>query len=683
MSEEENAEGLEIERSPKMARRALVHGHTLILMDVEAEHLDDVLDAVGDELAKDPTTYRDSVRESLRRHGDSGPEVLDGGVAIIHDSVPATDGIPVNVDVLVRLNEPLALRDEEGEAVRFVWVLITSEKTHPHVGAAAEFAHLMHHQDLSDAATAAETPEELAAAFEHALRQEIDLKRIPPELERTGKLFGGVARDIKRHLPHYFRDFAAGFKLKVLGSVLFMFVACLAAAVAFGGLLSTLTGGQIGAVESLLASAVCGVAWALMAGQPLPIVGATGPNVIFTGILYGLCQHYEIPFLPTAAVVGLWAGFFLIVLAATDASALIRYFTRFTDEVFAALIGLIFISEAAHDLAGSFQDAEVSEATALFELLLALGTTVVAIALARFRRQPYLRAKFREFLSDFGPAIAILAMSLLAHAWPEIELPKLDAPDHLAPSIDRDWLVNPMEVPTWVWGAAAIPAMLLTILIWVNQNITARLTNSPDYKLEHGPSFHWDMAVMGLLVGTMSMFGLPWVVGAVVRSLNHVKSLVVLDGRGRTVGVVENRISNLMIHVLIGASVLFFLPYLSLIPMAVLFGLFLFMGIGTLGGNQFVDRFKLWIMDPNLYPPTHYIRAVPLRVIHGYTGIQFICLSVLWVVKTSFIGILFPFFVALLVPIRMYLKKVFRPHHLALLDAEEGPADEEFKEIGA
>ncbi len=94
-------------------------------------------------------------------------------------------------------------------------------------------------------------------------------------------------------------------------------------------------------------------------------------------------------------------------------------------------------------------------------------------------------------------------------------------------------------------------------------------------------------------------------------------------------GVVENRISNLMIHVLIGASVLFFLPYLSLIPMAVLFGLFLFMGIGTLGGNQFVDRFKLWITDPSLYPPTHYIRAVPLRFVHAYTGIQFVCLAVL------------------------------------------------------
>ena len=428
MSDDSQSNGLPIARSQQHARRALVYGRTLILLDVEAEHLDDVLDAVAEELATDPTTgYRDSVKESLRRLGDSGPELLDGGVAVVHDSLPAVDGVPVDVDVLVRTQEPLALRDDEGDAVRFIWVLITSEKTHPHVGAAAEFAHLMHHEDLAQPALAAETPGELAAAFEHALKREIDLQRIPPELERTGRLFGGMIRDLKRRAPHYIDDFRQGFRVKVLGSVLFMFVACLAAAVAFGGLLSTLTDGQIGAVETLLASAVCGVVWSLCAGQPLPIVGATGPNVIFTGILYGLCQRFDVPFLPTVACTGLWAGFFLLVLAATDASALIRYFTRFTDEVFAALIGLIFISEAAYDLTGAFQDSDVSEATALFSLLLALGTTVIAIALARFRRLPYLRAKFREFLSDFGPAIAILAMTLIAHSWSSLELPKLEA----------------------------------------------------------------------------------------------------------------------------------------------------------------------------------------------------------------------------------------------------------------
>jgi mannitol/fructose-specific phosphotransferase system IIA component (Ntr-type) len=680
--EQPPAESDAIGRSYERARRALLGGRTAMLLDVDAEHVDDVLEEVARAIANDESQsneYLEAVRESLSRNADSGPDVLDGGVGIVHDRVRGVEG-PV-VDVLVRTAKPLALRDGDGQSVRFLWVLISGEATHPHVGAAAEFAQLMHHGEFAEAAHVAETPDELVAAFEHALRLEVGFGRMPPELERTGKLFGGIARDLRRRLPWWVDDFRAGLRIKVLASVLFMFVACLAPAVAFGGLLSTLTGGQIGAVETLLASAVCGVLWALFAGQPLPIVGATGPNVIFTGILFGLCERFDVPFLPTVAWTGLWAGVFLLVLAATDASALIRYFTRFTDEIFAALIALIFISEAVSDLGGAFADPAQSPASQYFSLLLALGTFGVAISLSHFRRRPYLRPKMREFLSDFGPAIAITTMTLFALASDGVQLPTLDAPDHFAPSVERDWLVDPLAAPKWVWVASAVPAILLTILIWVNQNITARLANSPDYKLEKGPAFHWDIALMGLLVGLMGMFGLPWVVGAVVRSLNHVKSLTVTDDQGRTIGVLENRVSNLTIHLLMGAAVLFFLPWLAVIPMAVLFGLFLFMGFGTLGGNQFVDRLKLWITDPNLYPPTHYLRAVPGRVVHLFTGVQLGCLTVLWMVKASVIGILFPFFVALLVPVRMLLAKTLRPHHLALLDAEEGPADEQYREI--
>ncbi len=668
-------------RAPQRARRVLADGKTFILLDVEAEDLDQALEAVAATLSEEDGTeaYREAVRKSLRQHHDSGPEVLDQGLAIIHDRVDEK-GPPV--DVLVRVSDPIPLRDDDGNPVRFIWTLISNEATHPRIDAAAEFAHLLEHPEFADAATTAETQDELVAAFEHELRRDIGFKRIPPELEHTGRLFGGMVRDVKRRLPHWVDDFRQGFRLKVLGSILFMFVACLAAAVAFGGLLATLTGGQIGAIETLLASAVCGVLWSLFAGQPLPIVGATGPNIIFTGILYSLCVRFDVPFLPTAAWVGLWAGLFLFILAATDASALIRYFTRFTDEIFSALIGIIFIGEAVSDLRRGFSDGESSAGTALFALLIALGTFAFAFSLARFRRQPYLRARVREFLSDFGPAIAIVGMTVLAHSYEPVPLPTLDAPDDFAPTIDRDWLVNPFEAPKWVWGAAALPALLLTILIWVNQNITARLTNSPDYKLKKGPAYHWDIAIMGGFVGLMSMFGLPWVVGAVVRSLNHVKSLEITE-KGRTIGVVENRLSNLVIHLMIGACVLFFLPYLATVPMAVLFGLFLFMGVGSLGGNQFIDRLKLWAMEPEQYPLTHYLRAVPVRIVHTYTAIQAACLTVLWIVKASVIGILFPFFVAMLIPVRMFVGKKLRPHHVALLDAEEGPEDEEFREVGA
>jgi len=180
------------------------------------------------------------------------------------------------------------------------------------------------------------------------------------------------------------------------------------------------------------------------------------------------------------------------------------------------------------------------------------------------------------------------------------------------------------------------------------------------------------------------MFGLPWLVAATVRSLNHVRSLATIDSvtlpngetHERIVHVRENRMTGLTIHLLIGFSLLL-LPWLKEIPMAVLYGLFLFMGIVSMSGNQFFERLSLWLRDPDLYPVTHYIRRVPSRTIHAFTALQFSCLAILWIVKSSSIGILFPIFIALLVPVRMIASMFFSAEHLAALDADEEPEEEE------
>ena len=43
----------------------------------------------------------------------------------------------------------------------------------------------------------------------------------------------------------------------------------------------------------------------------------------------------------------------------------------------------------------------------------------------------------------------------------------------------------------------------------------------------------------------------------------------------------------------------------------------------------------------------------------------------LWILKASPLGILFPVLIALLVPLRLSMDRVFEPAHLELLDAEE------------
>jgi hypothetical protein len=291
----------------------------------------------------------------------------------------------------------------------------------------------------------------------------------------------------------------------------------------------------------------------------------------------------------------------------------------------------------------------------------------------------------REFLADFGPTLAILLMAVIAFlASDAISLDPLPAPDHVQTTTGRSWLVPFAETPRWVIWLSIVPALLCSLLVFLDQNITARLVNSPDNNLQKGEAYHLDLLVVGVLIAACSIFGLPWLVAATVRSLNHVRSLAttedIVDKAGAShthiLHVRENRLTGVAIHLLIGISLLL-LPLIKYIPLSVLFGLFLYMGVVSMKGNQFFERLSLWATDPALYPRTHFVRRVPWRVMHVFTVIQLVCLVVLWFVKTSAWGLLFPLFVAMLVPVRFLLGKLFEPQYLAALDAEENPEEEE------
>ena len=100
-----------------------------------------------------------------------------------------------------------------------------------------------------------------------------------------------------------------------------------------------------GAMEQMLAGAIGGVLFSLFGGQPLIILGATGPMLVFEEILFSFCESTHLDYLPFRFWIGIWTMIYCIILVVTDASSLVRYFTRFTEESFATLIALIFIYE--------------------------------------------------------------------------------------------------------------------------------------------------------------------------------------------------------------------------------------------------------------------------------------------------------------------------------------------------
>jgi sodium borate transporter 11 len=117
----------------------------------------------------------------------------------------------------------------------------------------------------------------------------------------------------------------------------------------------------------------------------------------------------------------------------------------------------------------------------------------------------------------------------------------------------------------------------------------------------------------------------------------------------------ETRITGIVSHILIGLSVFLLPKPLMYIPTAVLDGLFLYMAITALNGNQMFERVTLLFMEQAAYPPNHYIRRCPQRKIHTFTFCQLVQLGLMCFFGFSpwpYIKMVFPVIILLLLPIR-------------------------------
>lgn len=162
-------------------------------------------------------------------------------------------------------------------------------------------------------------------------------------------------------------------------------------------------------------------------------------------------------------------------------------------------------------------------------------------------------------------------------------------------------------------------------------------------------------------------------VAATVRSISHVRALSIFDSAGKLKKTIEQRVTGLSIHSLIGACVLFGGPrkILTQIPTPVLMGLFLFLGTSALPGNEMWERIKEIFKDSSIAPKERW-SAVPRKVSILFTAIQMACLGAMVYVKESPIGVLFPVVIAMLAPLRVYLEKsgVVKKEYMDILDED-------------
>ncbi|XP_054612174.1 electrogenic sodium bicarbonate cotransporter 1-like isoform X6 [Dunckerocampus dactyliophorus] len=574
--------------------------------------------------------------------------------------------------------------------------------------------------------------------------------QIGEELQCTRKFCGGLILDVKRKLPFFASDFYDALHIQSLSAILFIYLGTVTNAITFGGLLGDATDNMQGVLESFLGTALTGAVFCLLAGQPLTILSSTGPVLVFERLLFNFSKDNGFDYLEFRLWIGLWSGAFCLVLVATDASFLVQYFTRFTEEGFSALISFIFIYDAfkkmiklahhnpinAHydadlitqydcrcqpgnssdlfDVAALTNSSDLSENATwaslsrrqcvkfggslvgeacgyvpditLMSFILFFGTYTCSMALKKFKTSRFFPTKVRKLISDFAIILAILLFCGV-DALVGVDTPKLIVPSEFKPtSPTRGWFVPPFGGnPWWVYLAAALPALLVTILIFMDQQITAVIVNRKEHKLKKGAGYHLDLFWVAVLMMVCSFMGLPWYVAATVISIAHIDSLKMETETSapgeqpKFLGVREQRVTGIIVFILTGLSVLM-APVLKFIPMPVLYGVFLYMGVASLNGVQFMDRLQLLLMPAKHQPDLIYLRHVPQRRIHLFTFIQGVCLALLWVLKSTVAAIVFPVMILALVAVRKAMDYIFSQHDLSYLDDVIPEKDKKKKE---
>uniref|UniRef100_G3PK94 Anion exchange protein n=1 Tax=Gasterosteus aculeatus aculeatus TaxID=481459 RepID=G3PK94_GASAC len=577
------------------------------------------------------------------------------------------------------------------------------------------------------------------------------------ELAFTGRFCGGLYLDIKRKLPWVPSDIYEGFHLQSISAVLFIYLGCITNAITFGGLLGDATDNYQGVMESFLGTALAGSVFCLFSGQPLIILSSTGPILIFEKLLFEFSKSNGIDYMELRLWIGMHSCLQCFILVATDASFIIKYMTRFTEEGFSSLISFIFISDAIKKMVGSFKyypintdfkpdyvttykceclapdlmaamifnglvpipdNSSSSNVTgldwsqlskkeclkyggslvgntckfvpdlALISFILFFGTYSMTVSLKKFKSSRYFPTKLRKLISDFSIFMSIMTFVGLDMLL-GLKTPKLIVPTEFKPTRPgRGWLVMPFgKNPWWVYVASSVPALLVTILIFMDQQISAVIVNRKENKLKKGCGYHLDLFWVGVLMAVCSFLGLPWYVAATVISIAHIDSLKMESESSapgeqpQFLGVREQRMTGILVFALTGVSI-FLAPVLKYIPMPVLYGVFLYMGVASLSGIQtfftslclsavplqFWDRIKLYMMPSKHQPDFPYLRHVPLRKVHLFTLVQIACLAVLWTLKSTFLAIIFPVMILGLMVVRKMLDMVFSQHDLAWID---------------
>ncbi|KAI5901023.1 Boron transporter 1 [Candida parapsilosis] len=418
----------------------------------------------------------------------------------------------------------------------------------------------------------------------------------------------GIYSDLKTRLPYYKSDFKDAWNYRVVPSTLSIFFSNLLPAIAFAQDMFDKTDNAYGVNEVLMSSAIAGVVFGLFSGQPLCIVGVTGPISIFSYTVYELMTPRGTPYFPFMCWVYLWSMVFHILIAVGNYISFMRIISLYSCDIFGFFINMVYIQKGIQILSNQFDEVDLASGyasvmIALCMLICGVGSSILGSYLHYFK--PWMRKVF----ADYGVVASVIFFTGFIHFGGKLDgttFARLPVTKSFQPTESGDrrphgWFIHFWPGENIEVGDVflAIPfAMLLTFLFYFDHNVSSLMCQSKEYPLTKPAGFHWDFLLLGITTGVAGLIGIPPPNGLIPQAPLHTDSLVVYDKYGKKLSVVEQRLTNTlqgaMTFVMMSRP---FLVLLGLVPQAVLSGLFFIMAVTGLHGNIVTNRIRYFFLD--------------------------------------------------------------------------------------
>ncbi|CAI2356618.1 unnamed protein product [Caenorhabditis sp. 36 PRJEB53466] len=549
----------------------------------------------------------------------------------------------------------------EMEEARIV-VLILSPSYEKHTKSAAEIARtfgtlLMNdslRQSVNDAADDDQI-RDLLTEYAKQLSEQmaINVSQLNIEDEKETKSFcpyypfRGLIKDFNRRWAHYKSDYIDGFKdrrsiSKVISTAVFLIFTILPTSIAYGMLNEQNTNGAINVQKVILGQWIGSLFFGIFGGQQLLILSTTAPLSIYIAVIYQVAQSNGWDFFQMYSTVGIYAMGILILSSIFQLASLMKFTTRSTEEIFSFFISLALVIKAivaivhvyTHGYIGCITGVAgelCDPAEPLLFIFLMFGTTWLSMTIISFRSSPYLSRWKRDLVSDYALPIAVLVFAFISFfGFSDVKKEQFQ----IYPRDTDAFFVSFFRLPAEAQLPALGLSIPLAILFFMDQLLVTNTVDNKENKLKKGSAHHWDLLVVGILNIFLSVFGLPWMHGALPSAFLHLKAL----------SDVEDRLHN---------------GYIQTV---------------SLTGNEFWERILLIFTEQRAYPPTHYIRRVPQRIVHQFTIIEFVQLAILVVIgfaQYHYVEMVFPMVIAAFIPFRHFILPLFiRKQYLEAIDGK-------------